>query len=112
MHIRVIGLSHIGWQLPEFLFYLLPDVPFMVLALTMALAMVIGRRTASQLRRVLGASVAALYLTGVLWNFGYFYPVLSGQVITYHQWQNRMWLDTCNNEPKRDQHHESAPCWI
>ena len=38
-----------------FLFYLLPDVPFMVLALTMALAMVIGRRTASQLRRIVGS---------------------------------------------------------
>jgi len=25
---------------------------------------------------------------------------------------DRMWLDTCNNEPKRDQHQESAPCWI
>jgi len=84
----------------------------MVLALTMALAMVIGRRTASQLRRIVGASVAAVYLTGVLWNFSYFYPVLSAQVITYQQWHDRMWLDTCNNAAKRNQHHESAPCWI
>jgi dolichyl-phosphate-mannose--protein O-mannosyl transferase len=95
-----------------FLFYLLPDVPFMVLAVTLALAMVIGRRTATRLRRIAGASIAAVYLTGVLWNFSYLYPVLSAQVITYQQWHDRMWLDTCNDAPKRDQHHESAPCWI
>jgi dolichyl-phosphate-mannose--protein O-mannosyl transferase len=95
-----------------FLFYLLPSVPFMVLALTMAIGMILGRRTAARLRRVAGASVAAVYLTGVLWNFAYLYPVLSAQVITYQQWHHRMWLDTCNVAPKRDQHHESAPCWI
>ena len=95
-----------------FLFYLLPAVPFMVLALTMALGMVLGRRTAAGWRRIGGAAVAAVYLTGVIWNFAYFYPVLSAKVITYQQWHDRMWLETCNDAPKRDQHHESAPCWI
>jgi dolichyl-phosphate-mannose--protein O-mannosyl transferase len=95
-----------------FLFYLLPDVPFMVLALTMAIGMVLGRRTAPMVRRVVGASVAAVYLSGVVWNFAYFYPVLAGQVITYQQWHDRMWFDTCNSAPKRDQHVQSAPCWI
>jgi dolichyl-phosphate-mannose--protein O-mannosyl transferase len=95
-----------------FLFYLLPAVPFMVLALTMAIGMVLGRHTAAAGRRVLGAAAVAVYLSGVIWNFAYFYPVLSAQVITYNQWHDRMWLDTCNNEPKRDQHQESAPCWI
>jgi len=95
-----------------FLFYLLPDVPFMVLALTMAIGMILGRRTASTLRRVIGASVVAVYLSGVVWNFSYFYPVLAGQVVTYQQWHDRMWFDTCNNAPKRDQHIQSAPCWI
>jgi len=95
-----------------FRFYLLPDVPFMVLALTMAVGVVFGRHTATQLRRAIGASVVAVFLVGVVWNFSYFCPVLSGQVITYQQWHDRMWLDTCNNAPKRDQHQESAPCWI
>jgi dolichyl-phosphate-mannose--protein O-mannosyl transferase len=95
-----------------FLFYLLPDVPFMVLALTMAIGMVLGRRLAGTVRRTIGALTAAAYLSGVVWNFGYFYPVLSAQVITYQQWHDRMWLDTCNNDSKRDQHVESAPCWI
>jgi dolichyl-phosphate-mannose-protein mannosyltransferase len=95
-----------------FLFYLLPDVPFMVLALTMCIGLVIGRRTAGMTRRVIGAGTVAIYLSGVIWNFGYLYPVLAAKTITYSQWQDRMWLDVCDSSPKRDQHHESAPCWI
>jgi dolichyl-phosphate-mannose-protein mannosyltransferase len=95
-----------------FLFYLLPDVPFMVLALTMCIGLLIGKRTATMTRRVLGASTVAIYLSGVVWNFSYLYPVLSAQVITYSQWQDRMWLDVCDDKPHRNEHHESAPCWI
>ncbi|MDQ1747802.1 MAG: dolichyl-phosphate-mannose-protein mannosyltransferase [Frankiaceae bacterium] len=118
-----------------FLFYLLPDVPFMVLALTMAIGMLLATRavrTVGELfgtmataqhglsrllvqlpvRKTLAAGATALYLAGVTWNFGYFYPILTGQVITYDHWMDRMWLDVCDASPKRDQHHESAPCWI
>jgi len=118
-----------------FLFYLLPDVPFMVLALTMAIGMLLATRAVRTVadifdmhaasysglsrvlvqlpvRRIAAATAVAVYLGGVTWNFGYFYPVLTGQIITNEQWQDRMWLDVCNADPKRDQHHESAPCWI
>jgi dolichyl-phosphate-mannose-protein mannosyltransferase len=118
-----------------FLFYLLPDVPFMVLALTMAIGMLLATRAVRTLgdvfhsvvahqhglsltlvrlpvRRLLASFAIAVYLGGVTWNFGYFYPILSGQVITYNQWMDRMWLDVCDANPKRNQHHESAPCWI
>lgn len=118
-----------------FLFYLLPDVPFMVLALTMAIGMVLATRAIRTVGEVFGAQVAherglsrvivglpvrrvaaatavAIYLGSVTWNFGYFYPILSGQIITNEQWNDRMWLDVCDADPKRDQHHESAPCWI
>jgi hypothetical protein len=102
-----------------FLFYMLPDVPFMVLALTMAIGMVLragGLRrigTAWTTRAVVTAAVVGVYLVGVGWNFGYFYPVLTGKVITYQQWIDRMWFDsTCDNKANRNQHHENAPCWI
>jgi dolichyl-phosphate-mannose-protein mannosyltransferase len=118
-----------------FLFYLLPDVPFMVLALTMAIGMVMATRAVRTVgevfhalvterqplmrkfvqipaRRLVAAIAVAVYLGSVTWNFAYFYPILTGQVITYNQWMDRMWLDVCDNGPKRDQHHESAPCWI
>lgn len=118
-----------------FLFYLLPDVPFMVLALTMAIGMLLATRTVRTVgevlgaqatnyggltrvlvglpaRRVAAATAVAVYLGSVTWNFAYFYPILSGQIITNQQWQDRMWLDVCDADPKRNQHHESAPCWI
>jgi dolichyl-phosphate-mannose--protein O-mannosyl transferase len=109
-----------------FLFYLLPDVPFMVLALTMAIGMLLATRTVRSVGEVFGAprlayipiskaiaaTAIAIYLGAVGWNFAYFYPILSGQVITYDHWMDRMWLNTCDPDPKRNQHHESAPCWI
>jgi len=118
-----------------FLFYLLPSVPFMVLALTMAIGMLLATRAVRTVgdvfgtmvhterglsgvlvrlpvRRLLAATAIAVYLAGVTWNFGYFYPILTGETITYNQWMDRMWLQTCDASDKRDQHHESAPCWI
>ncbi len=79
-----------------FLFYLMPALPFMVLAVTMGVGMVIGRRSASYRRRVAGIAVAAVYTLSVVGTFAYFYPVLSGQTITYDQWRHRMWLDHCD----------------
>jgi dolichyl-phosphate-mannose-protein mannosyltransferase len=93
-----------------FLFYLLPDVPFMALAVTMAIGLAIGHRTASTMRQVVGASAVAVYLGTVVVLFGYFYPVLTAQNITYGEWHARMWLHHCQTHP--DTHHENAPCWI
>jgi dolichyl-phosphate-mannose--protein O-mannosyl transferase len=95
-----------------FLFYMMPAVPFMVLALTMAVGLVIGRVTATERRRVVGGVVAGAYLVAVIWNFAYLYPVLSGQVITYQQWHDRMWFQTCSTAKHRNEHVENAPCWI
>ncbi|MDQ1700435.1 MAG: C-terminal four region of protein-O-mannosyltransferase, partial [Frankiaceae bacterium] len=109
--------------------------PFMVLALTMAIGMLLATRAVRTVGEVFGAAASnwtgltrvwldlpvrkavaavavAVYLGSVTWNFGYFYPVLSGQVITYDQWMDRMWLQVCDAGEKRNQHHESAPCWI
>jgi dolichyl-phosphate-mannose--protein O-mannosyl transferase len=93
-----------------FLFYMLPNVPFMVLAVTMVIGMAIGRRTATTLRRSIGMASAAGYLATVVILFGYFYPVFTAQVTTYNQWHDRMWLQQCMS--KANPHHENAPCWI
>lgn len=95
-----------------FLFYLMPALPFMVLAVTMGVGIVLGRRRATRRRRTIGAVVAGAYLLAVIGNFAYFYPILSGQVVTYDQWHARMWLDNCNGGKNRNEHHELAPCWI
>jgi dolichyl-phosphate-mannose-protein mannosyltransferase len=93
-----------------FLFYMLPNVPFMALAVTMAIGMALGRRRASTVRRSVGTGAVAVYLAAVIVMFGYFYPVLSGRTITYDQWHSRMWFHQCATKPNT--HHENAPCWI
>ena len=98
-----------------FLFYVLPSVPFMVLALTMAIGMVLDSRASvrTDVRRIVGAAVVGLYLIAVIANFAYLRPVLSGEVITYQQWHSRMWFEWgCSHEKHRNEHHELAPCWI
>jgi dolichyl-phosphate-mannose-protein mannosyltransferase len=93
-----------------FLFYMLPNVPFMVLAVTMAIGLAIGHRTASSVRQVIGVSAVGVYLATVVVMFGFFYPILAARTITYAQWHDRMWLHHCQVKP--NPHHENAPCWI
>jgi dolichyl-phosphate-mannose--protein O-mannosyl transferase len=93
---------------------MLPAVPFMVLAVTYAVGLVIGGRRASSTRRTVGSVIAGVYLLGVLANFAFLYPVLSGQVTTYDQWRLRMqpidW--TCGAPEDRNESNELAGCWI
>lgn len=92
-----------------FLFYMLPAVPFMVLALTQAIGSLLGGRDASVRRRRWAAATAGAYLLVVVWNFAFLYPILAGRVITYRQWHERMLFQSCTNG---NDHHETAPCWI
>ena len=93
-----------------FFFYMLPEVPFMALAVTMVIGMAIGNRATSSLRQLLGFGGVAVYLATTTVLFGFFYPVLAARTITYNQWHERMWLHQCQTKP--DKHQENAPCWI
>ena len=75
----------------QFYFYAVAFVPFLVLAITLCLGLVIGRARASAARRAAGASLAGAYLLGVLLDFTYMYPVLAAKVIPYAAWLSRMW---------------------
>jgi dolichyl-phosphate-mannose--protein O-mannosyl transferase len=77
-----------------FFFYTLPALPFLVLAVTYVLGVVLGPATASRERRLTGAVAVALYLTVVALTFAYFYPVYTSELLTYAQWRSRMWLDS------------------
>jgi dolichyl-phosphate-mannose-protein mannosyltransferase len=92
-----------------FLFYMLPALPFMVLAITQCAGLILGPVGAGLGRRRWGAATVGAYLLVVLWNFSFLYPVLAGQTITYHQWHNRMLFQNCTNGNDR---HETSPCWI
>jgi dolichyl-phosphate-mannose-protein mannosyltransferase len=75
----------------QFYFYSVSFEPFLILSITLCLGLLIGPATASTARRVVGASLAGVYLLAVLADFAYLYPVLAAQVIPYSQWLDRMW---------------------
>lgn len=75
-----------------FNFYVMPVLPFMVLAITYVIGRVIGPADASDDRRTWGAVAAGAYLLIVVINFFYLYPVLAAKVIPYSDWQQLMWF--------------------
>src|SRR5450755_660958 len=76
----------------EFYYYAVVFEPFMIIAITLCLGLIIGRTSASPGRRAVGAVVSGAYLLAVLANFAYLYPVLAAQVIPYSSWLSRMWF--------------------
>ncbi len=93
-----VGAGFLPW-LPYphrtmFLFYALPALPFLVLATTICLGMVLGAPHASPERRLFGALGVAGYVVLVAVTFAFFYPVLAGQTLTYVAWHHRMWFAT------------------
>ncbi|GAA3723901.1 dolichyl-phosphate-mannose--protein O-mannosyl transferase [Spinactinospora alkalitolerans] len=81
-----------------FVFYALPMLPFLVLAIVLALGLVMGRDSGdprySQRARIVGGVVYGVVMLLVIANFVYLYPVLSAEVIPYDQWADRMWFGT------------------
>jgi dolichyl-phosphate-mannose-protein mannosyltransferase len=77
-----------------FFFYTLPALPFLVLAVTYVLGVILGPPTASRERRLKGALIVAAYVTVVALTFAYFYPLYTSELLTYAQWRGRMWLES------------------
>jgi dolichyl-phosphate-mannose-protein mannosyltransferase len=75
-------------------FYGIVFLPFLVLAVTMCIGLVLGRPGDSPRRRAVGASIVGAYLLVVVVNFWWLYPILSAQVIPYAEWYDRMWLQS------------------
>ncbi|GGO67297.1 dolichyl-phosphate-mannose--protein mannosyltransferase [Nonomuraea cavernae] len=73
-----------------YLFYMIPVVPFMVLALVLVAGLAIGRRDAPPGRRALGAATVGALALIVLINFGWLYPVLVAETLTQAEWWARM----------------------
>ncbi|MFI1993435.1 dolichyl-phosphate-mannose--protein mannosyltransferase [Actinoplanes sp. NPDC020271] len=71
-----------------FSFYVLPALPFLILAVVY----VLGALTASPQGRVFGTVVTGVYVALVALSFAYFYPIFVGNLIPYDSWLSRMWL--------------------
>jgi len=75
-----------------FYFYAVAFEPFLIIAITLCLGLIIGPARAGPARRTAGAVVAGGYLLAVLANFAYLYPVLAARVLPYSDWFARMWF--------------------
>ena len=73
-------------------FYAIAFVPWVVLAVTYVLGMVIGPESASRRRRTWGLATAGGYVVLTVALFAFFYPIYTAQVIPYTQWSWRMWF--------------------
>ncbi|HXP19031.1 MAG TPA: hypothetical protein VN840_05205 [Streptosporangiaceae bacterium] len=78
----------------EFYFYSVAFVPFLVMAITLCLGLIVGPARAAPGRRAVGAVLAGAYLLLVLANFAYLYPVLTAKAIPYAFWHQRMWFNS------------------
>jgi dolichyl-phosphate-mannose-protein mannosyltransferase len=76
----------------EFYYYAIAFDPFLIIAITLCLGLIIGPASASRARRAIGAAAAGTYLLAVLLDFAYIYPVLTAEVIPYSAWFSRMWF--------------------
>ncbi|WIM95991.1 glycosyltransferase family 39 protein [Actinoplanes oblitus] len=81
-----------------FSFYLLPGLPFLILAVVYTLGAImtpVGGMVAGAARtdrQLIGTVVAATYVVLVALCFAYFYPVFVGSTMPYDDWSVRMWL--------------------
>jgi dolichyl-phosphate-mannose-protein mannosyltransferase len=76
----------------EFYYYAVAFDPFLVIAITLCLGLIIGPARAAPGRRAVGAIAAGSYLVAVLLNLAYLYPILTAEVIPYSAWLSRMWF--------------------
>ena len=93
-----VSAGYLPWFLYQdrtiFQFYAVVFVPYLCLALTMMVGAMLGPPGATSNRRLVGAVAAGVLTLLVLWNFIYFYPIYTAQVIPYSGWQARMWFAT------------------
>jgi dolichyl-phosphate-mannose-protein mannosyltransferase len=75
-----------------FLFYMTPLVPFLVIGVTLGLGALLGTARSTDRRRTLGLVAVCGYVALVVVNSVWLWPVLSGQLITYEEWRDRIWF--------------------
>lgn len=93
-----VGAGYLPWFLYQdrtiFSFYAVVFVPYLCLAVSMAIGALLGPRSASEKRRMWGAVPAGTLVLLIAWNFIHLFPIYTGQTIPYADWHARMWFDT------------------
>ncbi|WP_243056539.1 dolichyl-phosphate-mannose--protein mannosyltransferase [Nocardioides sp. SR21] len=96
--VAVVGVAStwLPWLLyddrPIFSFYAVLTLPFVVLALVLAMGKLIGPSTAPSRRRTFGVIVSGTFFLLALLNFAWFWPVYTNQLLTHSEWLDRIWF--------------------
>ena len=77
---------------PIFLFYAVAMLPFVVLAITLAMGKLIGSAATPTPRRTAGVVVAGSFFVLVLLNFAWFWPIYTDGLLTHAEWTDRIWF--------------------
>ncbi len=83
----------------EYYYYAIIFLPYLAMAITLCLGLILGPAVAPPARRAAGAVIVSAYLILVLANFAFMYPVLTAQVVPYPFWHQRMWFGTWITPP-------------
>jgi dolichyl-phosphate-mannose--protein O-mannosyl transferase len=93
-----LTLTYVPWLLyPErtiFQFYTVVMMPFLVLALVLALREVAGRRDEPLHRRQAGERTVMVFLVVAVLVSAFFYPVWTGMNVPYEFWLIHNWMPT------------------
>lgn len=91
-----VAAGYLPWFLyPErtmFYFYAVSFEPFLILALTYCLGLVLGRAADPLWRRRSGLYLVALFVAAAVLLSAFFYPVWAAETIPYEDWKVRMWM--------------------
>ncbi|WP_231123289.1 dolichyl-phosphate-mannose--protein mannosyltransferase [Nocardioides sambongensis] len=77
---------------PIFFFYAIAILPFLVMALTLAIGTLIGPSRRPSNRRTVGVVVGGAFVVLVLVNFAWFWPIFTNGLITHQEWLDRIWF--------------------
>ena len=91
-----VGSTWLPWLMyadrPIFLYYIVVTLPFVVLALTLAIGRLIGPDRTPTRRRTVGVVIAGTYVVAVVANFAWFWPIFTNGLLTHGEWLDRIWL--------------------
>ena len=94
LNIIVLGMAagYLPWfffqQRTVFTFYAVIFEPFMLLAIVYCLKLLLD----SSLNSGISQGLVAAFVVIIFLNFLYFFPIFTGETITYDAWLARMWL--------------------
>ena len=77
---------------PIFSYYAVVTLPFVVLALALAMGKLIGHERTPSRRRTVGVVLSGAYLLLVILNFAWFWPIYTDQLLTHSDWLDRIWF--------------------